>query len=70
MTKQKKSVATEPNHTPLVIKQEQPATYRYYCDSCTGIAFIYTEGQNKPMMVSCGKCGRANEFKEANLIRL
>lgn len=66
MVKQKKPEAVQ---LP-VTQREEPKKYRYYCDSCTGVAFIYTEGEHKPMMARCGKCGRGNEFKEANLIRL
>jgi len=70
MTKQKKSEVTQSNATPLVAKHEKLATHRYYCDSCTGVAFFYSKLDAVPSMVKCGKCGKENAYKESNLIPL
>lgn len=44
--------------------------YRYFCDSCTGIAFTSAEKRN-PNVVYCRNCGKAvGPDKEENYIPL
>lgn len=45
-------------------------THRYFCDSCTGIAFYHYDDMPYPVTVTCKVCGKINPFKKENLIKL
>lgn len=47
-------------------------THRYYCDACTGTAFLLTEGAPyKSLPTKCGQCGAPiGEYKVENFIKL
>lgn len=45
-------------------------THRYFCDACTGVAFMHVEGEPVPNTVRCQACGKVQKFKNENLIKL
>jgi len=45
-------------------------THRYFCDGCTGVAFMHVEGETLPKTVKCHACGKVQAFKPENLIKL
>lgn len=64
---QNKTVSEKPKHenAPGVAPK-----FRYYCDSCTGIAFKSVEKKN-PGVAYCQSCGKAvGPEKEENYIPL
>ena len=52
--------------------QSQPKNeYRYYCDACTGIAFLSKGRKPEPAPTHCEKCGMPlGPLKYHNFIKL
>ena len=55
---------------PEVQTKPMKPTHRYFCDSCTGVAFYYVKGGPLSDIVKCKSCGMVNPFKKENLIAL
>lgn len=46
------------------------ATHRYYCEACTGIAFLHVAGDELPKETQCKSCGHNLLVNKKNLIKL
>lgn len=69
---QEKREAVMGHASPSVEAQAkaQP-THRYFCDACTGVAFLHVEGQTLPNKAKCKACGKLiTDIREQNLIKL
>lgn len=65
------SKQTEKPQEPDVITSKMITNrYRYFCDACTGIAFLSADKKN-PGVSACQNCGKfIHTIKEENFINL
>lgn len=69
MTDNKKPAVADERQAKVEVKP-QP-THRYYCDACTGIAFLHVEGAPLPKNPVCKACGKpVGTVKQENFIKL
>lgn len=67
---QQKREAVMGHASPSVEAQRKP-TLRYFCDACTGIAFLHVDGDELPKKAKCKACGKVlTVIKPENLIKL
>ena len=64
------SGSTTPGQSKGVEVTPKPA-YRYFCDSCTGVAFYLGKGDELPKSAHCASCGAGvSNIRKENLLKM